>query len=1144
VRRLAPFVATLTLIHAAATLNARQKGTSSMAYESARQVPVIHETDVLVVGGSSGGVSAALAAAKAGADVFVVAQETYFGADLCGTFRLWLEPDETPRDELALAVFTAPSKRAQPPVAGLPFTYETSLPSAGKHPDTRPPRRLCDGRWQDAPRQSVQYDGDVTITVDLGKRASFAGVSLFVYQRPADFVVAEAAVSVSDDKQDWRPLGTIKNADLGRACEGDAMRLRLAAAAEARYVRLDVKRAPECERILLAELAIEKEAVEETAPADVPRYPPTPMHVKRTLDRALIDAEVPFLFGCYPSDILRDASGRPAGIVVVNRSGRHAIRARVIVDATPRAVVARLAGANFSPYPSGAQTFRRIVVGGEPPAEFEGERGELPAPVITSRGKTATAYEYTLRIPMRDGSFASFAAAEQEARDRTWHRDQLEASETLFQVPPDVLTARAARDDAWSATVSLGVFEPADVDGVYVLGGCAAVSRVAAAELLRPLNYMECGRRIGAAPAKAAKGVKAQEEVRVAGVPAPKTSGIDLRERTEVVRGAKGHVPSAMRGVPVIGSYDIVVVGGGTGGAPAGIGAARKGARTLVVEYLYDLGGVGTAGLISVYYHGNRVGFTTEIDEGVAAMGGGKARRGWKPERKMEWYRREIRKAGGDIWFGSLGCGAYMEGGRVRGVVVATSHGRGVVLAKAVVDATGAAAVASAAGAPCVFTDGSGFALQGTGLPPRELGAEYTNTDYTFVDDEDPVDICRAFVHGREKFKDAYDMGQLIDTRERRQILGEWRITPLDIHLGRTYRDTVTIHASNFDSHGYTVFPMFFVWPPDKAGFRADVPLRALLPSGIEGMLVTGLGISGHRDAMPILRMQPDIQNQGYACGVAAAMASARNVGIREIDIKALQRHLVEKAILPERVLTDRDAEPPSGARIEKAVSALAKEMKGLPVILANPDVSVPVLKKTYLGADDADYRLVLAQVLASLNDATGVETLIEAVNAQPWDKGWRFRGMGQFGRSASAVDGLIIALGRAGDAHAVPAIVEKVKQLTPEHALSHHRAVSEALERFKDAGAARPLAELLGKSGMTGHAMTNLGGAMSSIPASRTDNTSREVSLRELMLARALYRCGDHDGLGEKILRQYASDLRGHYARHARAVLGKMLKG
>jgi hypothetical protein len=38
--------------------------------------------------------------------------------------------------------------------------------------------------------------------------------------------------------------------------------------------------------------------------------------------------------------------------------------------------------------------------------------------------------------------------------------------------------------------------------------------------------------------------------------------------------------------------------------------------------------------------------------------------------------------------------------------------------------------------------------------------------------------------------------------------------------------------------------------------------------------------------------------------------------------------------------------------------------------------------------------------------------------------------------------------------------------------------------------------------------------------------------------LARALYRCGDFEGLGESILNDYSTDLRGHFARHAKAIL------
>jgi squalene-hopene/tetraprenyl-beta-curcumene cyclase len=62
----------------------------------------------------------------------------------------------------------------------------------------------------------------------------------------------------------------------------------------------------------------------------------------------------------------------------------------------------------------------------------------------------------------------------------------------------------------------------------------------------------------------------------------------------------------------------------------------------------------------------------------------------------------------------------------------------------------------------------------------------------------------------------------------------------------------------------------------------------------------------------------------------------------------------------------------------------------------------------------------------------------------------------------------------------------------------------------------------------------------LQNIQPSSTDNTTRESSLRELVLARALYRCGDFEGLGEKILREYAKDLRGHYRRHAQAILNE----
>jgi hypothetical protein len=135
-------------------------------------------------------------------------------------------------------------------------------------------------------------------------------------------------------------------------------------------------------------------------------------------------------------------------------------------------------------------------------------------------------------------------------------------------------------------------------------------------------------------------------------------------------------------------------------------------------------------------------------------------------------------------------------------------------------------------------------------------------------------------------------------------------------------------------------------------------------------------------------------------------------------------------------------------------------------------------------------------------------------------------------------LDSLIIALGRTGRDEALEPILVKVRQLGPDDALSHHRAVAMALETLASPSAAKPLAELLQKPGMTGHAYADLNVATRNIPTNPEDTSTRECSLRELMLARALYRCGDCEGLGETILRQYAQDLRGHYARHALAIL------
>jgi hypothetical protein len=546
---------------------------------------------------------------------------------------------------------------------------------------------------------------------------------------------------------------------------------------------------------------------------------------------------------------------------------------------------------------------------------------------------------------------------------------------------------------------------------------------------------------------------------------------------------------------------------------------------------------VSTLGGISHYWYGNRVGFTATIPAR------GKRKDRWDVEQRMEWYRRELLKAGADIWFLSIGCGALVHDGVVKGAVVATPGGRGVVLAGVVIDTTGNADIAAAAGAECLYTNRSELAMQGTGLPQRELDVNHRNHDFTITDETDMVDVWHLFVYAKSKYPGAFDQGQLIDTRERRRIVGEHTLTILDQVNRRTYPDTVVqANGGGFDSHGYTVDPYLLALRgyPGSPG-NSSIPYRCMLPRGLKGILVASLGLSAHRDAVPFIRMQPDVQNGGYAAGVAAAMAARADVDPRDIDVRALQKHLVEIGNLRKAVLKQGDSYPIAREKVAAAVDSLGKKPRDLwrqlGPIFARPDVAVPLLRKAY-AAPEGGRKGLVAFVLAMLGDGTGSETLTAAVRAAPkWDSGWNYHG-GRY--TLSALDTKIVALGRTGRKEALPAILEKVALLTARHHFSHHRAVALALESIGDPAAARPLFDLLKKPGMMGHVHSSVEIARKRAvrDRGRWPGGTRRDSLRELALARALYRCGDHEGLGERILRAYTKDLRGHFARHAAAVL------
>ena len=885
----------------------------------------------------------------------------------------------------------------------------------------------------------------------------------------------------------------------------------------------------------------------------------TPFKIKRTLDEALIKAGVPFLTGAFATEVLTDESGALCGVVIASRSGRQALRAKVVIDATERGVIARAAGAKATPFPAGTYTFQRKVISGEAPPKAENMKvvellGMYPtdvagvsAPKGMPKSIEGRMYLCEITLPLKDGSARSFAEAEQQARDQMFTKTQLDSSDRMIFLPPDHFFGKTTSAQPWkgAASLDLGVFQPADVDHLFVLGPLADVSRDAAQALLQPGNLMAVGVRIGEAAAAQAKARKSLGRVTLkagaGGAPSAQESiGQGAQTLPHYLSNASGTVEAGPRTLPTLAECDVLVAGAGTGGAPAAISAARQGAKTIVCDYLYQMGGVQTEGMIGRYYHGNRCGFTAEIDAGVAEMGAVLA------QAKSEWYRRECRKAGAEIWYGTVVTGVVKEGNRLTGVIVVMPDGtRGVVSCKVAIDATGNADLAAMAGEETEFMRSDEIAVQGVGQTIRSLGMSYANNDVSFVDDTDASDLSFFSLRARMSItNDVWDQSQIVNSRERRRLIGVFYMSPMDVMNNRTYPDVVVQTKSNFDSHGHTVCEQFFIDDPGHGSMMVNLPYRCFLPKRTEGLLVIGLGISAHRDAMPILRMQPDVQNQGYAAGVAAAMAVKSKVTVRQVDMKALQTHLVEKKVLPPEVLKMQDSFPLPAEQFQTAVATLTNKYAGLSVLLTDPSRSIPLLREALSKSSNAEAQLKYAHVLAMLGEADGEALLIDKVKAMAWDKGWNFRGMGQFGRSVSWMDSYIIALGRIKSKKALPVLTEKARQLTGGSEFSHFRALSLALEGIKDPTGAPVLAELLNLEGMAGHAIS-MDDTQRSFPTftayqSQAGDKERNRVLRELSLARALYRLGDHQGLGEKTLQTYARDPRGMYANHAKLILAK----
>jgi hypothetical protein len=172
------------------------------------------------------------------------------------------------------------------------------------------------------------------------------------------------------------------------------------------------------------------------------------------------------------------------------------------------------------------------------------------------------------------------------------------------------------------------------------------------------------------------------------------------------------------RELPVLLDTDVVVVGGGPAGIAAAAGAAKAGAKVVLVERYSCLGGNVTIAAVEPpsWYRQEKTampgGVQKEIEDRMIALNAVRPC-SFKPSIGLS-YDTEIYKYMADTYIKDLGITPvyhcigtvpYMEGNVVKGVITESKSGRKAILAKRVIDSTGDADIVYRSGAPVLKGD-------------------------------------------------------------------------------------------------------------------------------------------------------------------------------------------------------------------------------------------------------------------------------------------------------------------------------------------------------------------------------------------------------------------------------------------------------
>ena len=144
------------------------------------------------------------------------------------------------------------------------------------------------------------------------------------------------------------------------------------------------------------------------------------------------------------------------------------------------------------------------------------------------------------------------------------------------------------------------------------------------------------------------------------------------------------------------------------------------------------------------------------------------------------------------------------------------------------------------------------------------------------------IDLIRSWMPGAERAFIARTSPSLC-IRRGRCIECDYDITASDVVDGRHFPDDVA-------SYGFHDFaPRIQI----KDGGTYGIPYRALLPRGLENLLVAGMMITSDHEAHMSTRNTVSCMAQGQAAGTAAALCSERDLTTRELNYPSLREALL-----------------------------------------------------------------------------------------------------------------------------------------------------------------------------------------------------------------------------------------------------------